>query len=117
ARANDRDNLSGLYFEIDVAQNLTSAFFVVIREVDRVEANAILERRKSDGGRFVFDVVLHFHEVEDRRGGAQRLLEVVVELRKLANGVVKLENSDDEGEECAFSHKAGANAISSYQKQ
>ncbi len=57
---------------------------------------------KLDRARLLADFVLRVQEVEDLLGGAQRLLEVVVELPELPHRLVKLENRDDEGDEEAF---------------
>ncbi len=57
------------------------------------------------------DFVLIVHEVEDGGGGAGGLLEVVVVGAEAADGVVHLEERDDEGEEGAFGHSAVADFV------
>src|SRR6185312_2139616 len=113
AGPDDGNNLSGFYFQIDVAENLPSSFLVVVPKIDGLEANAVFERGQCDGVRLVVYVILHFHEIEDRRGSDECLLKVVVELREFSDGIVELKNSHDEGEKRAFGHKAAANAVSS----
>src|SRR6185312_943130 len=117
AGADDGHNLSGLHFEIDVAQNLAGAFFIVIAEIDALETNPILERGEIGSIRLVLYLVFYLHEVEDRRRCAQGLLEIVIELSKFAYGIVEFEYGDDEGKECAFAHYAVADAFPSHPKQ
>ena len=54
---------------------------------------------------------------EDRRGSAQRLLKVVVELPKLAHRLVQLEDRDDERQEDAFGEEAVLDVLAAHQDQ
>ena len=54
-----------------------------------VEADPALEWRQIDCARPLLDVVLRVEEIEDLLGGAQCLLEIVVELPKLAHRLVQ----------------------------
>ena len=75
------------------------------------------KRWQLDGVRPLLHVVLGVQEGEDSGGRAHRLLKVVVELRELADGIVELEDGDDEGQEGAGGEHAGLDAIAAHEEQ
>ena len=82
-----------------------------------LEADALMERRQLLRARFLPHIVLGIKKLEDRRGSAQGLLEIVVEYPKLAHRLVQLENRDDEREEDAFRKEAAFNVLAAHQDQ
>src|SRR5262245_14019786 len=62
-------------------------------------------------------LILGVHEVENRVRRTQRLLKIVVEEGKLADGIIKLEHRDNECVEGTGAEDAGVNLIAPQQKQ
>ena len=106
-----------LDFEVDVVQHLARAVPVLVGEVDMLEADAAMEARQLESAGLLAHIVLGIEEVEDGRGRAQRLLEVVVELPELAHRLVELEYRDDERQEHAFGEDAVLDVFASHQDE
>ncbi len=70
--------------------------FAAIGEAHVIELDCLRERRQAPGMRLFADIIFDVHELEDFARCAQGLLEIVVELGKLADGIVKAEHRRDE---------------------
>ena len=119
AGSDERDDFAAVDGEVDVVEDdgraLALAF--AIAEAHVIELNAVLESFE-DARMFGFaDFVLIVHEVEDGGGGSGGLLEIVVVDAEAADGVVHLEQRDDEGEEDALRHGAVADLVAADPQQ
>ena len=66
------------------------------------------KRRERLGVRLFAHVIFGIHEAENFRRCAERLLEIVVEERELADRIVQLEHGDDEREKRSGGERADA---------
>jgi hypothetical protein len=116
--AHDGENLARFHLEIDVAEDFAAAIAVtLVGERRALENNALGEGRQRLGIGLLANVVFRVHELEDFRGRADGLLEAVVKQRELANGLIELEDQDDEREEGARREGAPVNLVAAEQEQ
>src|SRR5271156_788738 len=95
ARSHHREDLTGVNFEIDVAQNLAPFAFGLIRKADLFKPDAARKRRQRLSSGLLFYIVIRIHKLEDLGRCAQGLLEIIVEQSELSHRIVEFENSDD----------------------
>src|SRR5689334_14571668 len=104
--------------QVDFEENFaTLAAILAIVEADVHEINTLGKRRKGARIGLLANVVARVHESEDRGRRAQRLLEVVVELRELTNGIVKTKCCSHEREKASGSELAGFDRVAAEQQQ
>ena len=115
AGADNRHQFARRYLQVDVVQHFAVVVLLLIAEVHMLEAYALMKWRQLVRARFLAHFVLGVEEIENRRGGAQRLLKVVVEYPKLAHRLVQLEHRDNECQEDAFGEKAVFNVLAADQ--
>src|SRR6267142_6697991 len=93
------------HFQVDLVQNLARPLSVCgVREADVLEAHAIGKSAQVFSARFLTNVVLQIHELENLRRRSQRLLKIIVEQRELAHRIVQTEYRGDERDEDAWRH-------------
>ena len=96
----DGENLSSLYFKIDVTQDLAGVVAIgLIGKIHVFEADAFGEPGKRFRARLLRHDVFGVHKCEELRRRAQRLLEAVVEDGKLAYRVIHAEDCGHERNE------------------
>ena len=119
ARTHHRDNFARFHFQIDIAQNLRA--LVAIRRRRRSthsRSGCLLENGGSGFAlRLFLDVVLRVHEPKNLRGRAERLLEIVVEERKLAHRVVRLKTAMMNATKGSRRELAVSNLVAAQQQQ
>ena len=92
-------------------QNLVLALLCRIRKTHVFKPQSL--RKSLEAGRVVhfLDVVFGVEETEDRRRRAHRLLEEVIEVRKLTHRIVELEEQNNECAKHAHGHAAVQNLV------
>ncbi len=98
----DGENLSSLYFKIDVTQDLAGVVAIgLVRKIHALESNAFREARKRFRAGLLRHDIFGVHKGEELRRCTQRLLEAVVEDGKLAHRVIHAEDCGHEGNKSA----------------
>src|SRR6185369_1644127 len=103
--------------EVDGAQDLAGVPVLAVGEADVIEDDLAREFLEDDGVGLLTNFVLLVHEAEDRFGGAEGLLEAVVEAGVLADGIVEGEDGDDKREKDAQGHLAVIDAVASEEQE
>src|SRR5262249_52434327 len=117
AWAHQRDYLALMDFQINAVQHLLVTIVGVVRKADVYEPKRVAESFEVEGVFALDDFVTVFHEFEDSLRCSEGLLEAVVVDGGAADGIVELEESNDEGEEGALGHGVAADAVASQEKK
>ena len=117
AGTDEGDYLAARHCEIDAGENFLLPLVRCIGKAHVFEADFVAEAFHRFRVRPVSHRVLLVHELEDVAGGAQSLLEVVVEESKLAHRIVELEDRHDEGKEGACGQRSVVDLLAAEQEQ
>src|SRR5229473_6582136 len=104
ARSDQRQDLSCLHFQVDVAQDFALAFTRLVEKANILEADGLRERRQRRSSGLLLHFIAGVHKLKHFRRSADGLLEAVVKQSEIAHRVVKLEHSNDERYENSGSH-------------
>jgi len=82
-------------------QDASIRALAAISEAYAIELDGPRESGQALGMRLLANIVLDVHKLEDLAGSAKGLLEIIIEKRKLANGVIQSKDCSEKGDEAA----------------
>src|SRR6266567_3957372 len=117
ARSDQRQDLSCLHFQVDVAKDFALAFTRLVEKANILKADGLRERRQRRSPGLLLHFIAGVHELKNFRRSAEGLLEGVMEHRELTYRVVKVEQRNDQRYKNSGRHPAMNDLLAAKQQK